>query len=175
MNRKTMFLVQSAVIAALYAALFYAQNLILPGTASFAVQVRIAEIMCVFALWTPAAIPGLSAGCILANIATVSSLPFDMIFGTAATLLASVFMYLARNVRIKKYPALSLFMPVIFNAVFVGLEIEIFLVDGGFRFADFLIQGLLVGAGEVIAVMIMGGILAFVIEKKGLQKKLFGI
>ena len=55
MNKKALSLVQGAMIAALYAVLFYAQDFIFPGTASMAVQFRVAELMCIFALWTPAA------------------------------------------------------------------------------------------------------------------------
>lgn len=55
MNKKVLSLVQGAMIAALYAVLFYAQDFIFPGTASMAVQFRVAELMCIFALWTPAA------------------------------------------------------------------------------------------------------------------------
>ena len=50
MNKKVLSLVQGAMIAALYAGLFYAQNAIFPGTATMAVQFRVAELMCVFAL-----------------------------------------------------------------------------------------------------------------------------
>ena len=58
MNKKVLFVVQTAIIAALYAALTYAQNFLLPGTTSAAVQFRVSEALNVLALFTPAAIPG---------------------------------------------------------------------------------------------------------------------
>ena len=51
-----------AIIAALYAVLTHMQNILLPGSATWAIQCRISEALCVFALFTPAAIPGLTAG-----------------------------------------------------------------------------------------------------------------
>ena len=81
MNKKVLFVVQTAIIAALYAALTYAQNFLLPGTTSAAVQFRVSEALNVLALFTPAAIPGLTLGCVLSNIYNIGSgLPLDMIF-----------------------------------------------------------------------------------------------
>lgn len=84
MNKKVLFIVQTAIIAALYAALTYAQNFLLPGTTSAAVQFRVSEALNVLALFTPAAIPGLTLGCVLSNLYNIGSgLPLDMIFGSA--------------------------------------------------------------------------------------------
>lgn len=100
MNKKVLFVVQTAIIAALYAALTYAQNFLLPGTTSAAVQFRVSEALNVLALFTPAAIPGLTLGCVLSNIYNIGSgLPLDMIFGSLATLGATTAMYLLRNVK----------------------------------------------------------------------------
>ena len=94
-NKKVLFIVQTAIIAAMYAALTYAQNLLLPGTTSAAVQFRVSEALNVLALFTPAAIPGLTLGCMLSNIYNIGSgLPLDLIFGSLATLGSSVCMYL---------------------------------------------------------------------------------
>ena len=65
-----------ALIAALYVTLTYAQNFLLPGTASQAIQFRASEALCVLALFTPAAIPGLTVGCLLFNISN-GALPLD--------------------------------------------------------------------------------------------------
>ena len=56
-NKKVLFIAQTAGIAAMYAALTYAQNLLLPGTTSAAVQFRVSEALNVLALFSPAAIP----------------------------------------------------------------------------------------------------------------------
>ena len=173
MNKKTLSLVQGALIAAIYAALFYAQNFLLPGSATMAVQFRVAELMCIFALWTPAAIWGLALGCLISNIASIGAgLPLDMIFGTAATILAALCIWKFRNIRIKQIPVLSLLMPAVFNGIIIGLEIEIFFVEGGFHFSDFLLQGALVALGELVVVIICGAPLALLFEKKGFLEKL---
>ena len=92
-NKKVLFIVQAAVIAAMYAALTYAQNLLWPGSTSAAVQFRVSEVLNVLALFTPAAIPGLTLGCVLSNIYNIGSgLPLDMIFGSLATLGSAVCM-----------------------------------------------------------------------------------
>ena len=61
-KKKNAFIAQTAIIAAMYAALTYAQNLILPGTTTMAVQFRASEALNVLALFTPASIPGLTLG-----------------------------------------------------------------------------------------------------------------
>ena len=61
-------MVHAAIIAALYAVLTHMQNLILPGSASWAIQMRLSEALCVLAFFTPAAVPGLTIGCLLFNL-----------------------------------------------------------------------------------------------------------
>ncbi|MGN1195264.1 MAG: QueT transporter family protein [Acutalibacteraceae bacterium] len=171
-NKKVLFIAQAAIIAALYAALTYAQNLLLPGTTSMAVQFRLSEALTLLCVFTPAAIPGLTIGCIAANLMNVSVLPLDMILGSLATLLAAIAMYLLRNVCVKNLPLLAALMPAIFNGIIVGLEIEIFFIDGPFNFVSFLIQAGCVFLGEFAVCMTVGLLLVVVIKKRGLDKKL---
>ena len=96
-----------------------------------------------------------------------------MIFGSLATLLATLAMYLLRNVKLKAYPFLSMLMPAVFNGVIVGWEIETFFVEGDFIFADFLVQGGLVALGELGVMLVLGTVLYFIFVKRGLDKKLF--
>lgn len=173
-NKGTLYLVQAAVIAALYATLTYAQSFLLPGSTAMAVQFRVSELLTTLALFTPAAIPGLTVGCVIANISSISVLgPYDMIFGTLASLGAAFTMYKLRNVRIKSIPFLSLLMPALFNGVIVGWEIEFFFVEGGFHFGDFLFQGGCVALGELGVCFILGIPFIKLIEKTKLDKKLF--
>ena len=147
MNKKVLFVVQTAIIAALYAALTYAQNFLLPGTTSAAVQFRVSEALNVLALFTPAAIPGLTLGCVLSNIYNIGSgLPLDMIFGSLATLGATTA---------------------------IGWEIEVFFIEGKFHFASFLTQGGLVALGELGVMLVLGTILYYVIVGRKLDKKVF--
>lgn len=174
MNKKVLFIVQTAVIAAMYAALTYAQNFLLPGTTSAAVQFRVSEALNILALFTPAAIPGLTLGCVISNLYNIGSgLPLDMIFGSLATLGATVCIYLLRNVKIKTYPLPAMLMPALFNGVVVGWEIETFFIDGDFIFADFLLQGGLVALGELGVMLVLGTMLYYVMIKRNIDKKLF--
>ena len=175
-TKSTVYIVQAAVIAALYATLTILQNTLLPGTASMAVQFRVAEVLTILAVFTPAAIPGLTVGCIIANISSLSVLgPYDMIFGSLASLLAAVLMYLLRNKRLFKLPVAAALMPALANGILVGFEIEFFFVEGGFHFGDFLLQGGCVALGELVVLFVLGLPLARLIEKQGFDKKLLAI
>ena len=172
-NKGTIYLVQGAVLTAIYVVLTYAQELLLPGTTSMAVQFRASEVLTMLALFTPAAVPGLTAGCVLANIVSLGALPVDMVFGSAATLLAVLCMYRLRNVRVKGLPLLAALMPALFNGVIIGLEIEFFFIEGPFHFGSFLIQGGLVALGELGVCVVLGLPLVLVLERTKLVKRLF--
>lgn len=152
----TMYMVQAAIIAALYVAVNYAQELILPTSSIGPVQFRVSEVLCTLAVFIPAAVPGLTVGCLLSNIVAVGVLPLDMVLGTFATFLAAVCAYSLRNVKIFSVPFLSMLMPVVFNGIIIGLEIEIFFIEGAFTFTGFLLQAGLVALGEFGVCMVLG-------------------
>lgn len=172
-NKKTLYLTQAAIIAALYAGLTYAQELLLPGTTSFAIQFRLSEALTMLCVFTPAAIPGVALGCLISNLKNISALPLDMIFGTAATLVSGIFMYLLRNVRIKGKPIFSALMPAIFNGVIIGFEIEFFFIEGSFHFESFLFQALCVAVGELAVVLSLGLIMTSALEKYTKKHNIF--
>ena len=168
MNRKIRFIVYAAVTAALYAVLTHLQNLLLPGSTTWAIQFRASEAMCVLALFTPAAIPGLTIGCLLFNITYAQALPLDVLVGSLATLLSVGAMYLARRITIKGYPAIAMVMPALFNAVLVGWELTVY-IGGGFW-----LNALYVALGELGVLLSLGSLLFFAIRRRGLDKRLFG-
>ncbi len=90
-NKKVLFLTQAAMIAALYVVLTEVSNVF--GLASYAVQIRFSEALTILPFFTPAAIPGLFAGCIISNL-LVSANIFDIVFGSLATLLGAIFTYI---------------------------------------------------------------------------------
>ncbi len=90
MRKKIIFITHAAAIAAIYVVLTLIANAM--GLANYAIQVRFSEALTILPFFTPAAIPGLFIGCILANILT-GALPFDVIFGSIATLLGAVGTY----------------------------------------------------------------------------------
>lgn len=164
MREKIRFLTTAGILAALYLVLTHAQNLLLPGSASWAIQFRISEALCVLALFSPAAIAGLSVGCLLFNLSFSFALPFDFLIGTAATLLATGGMYLFRKVRFFGYPLLSMLLPAICNGILVGWELTVCIGSG------FLINALYVAIGEAAVLLTLGSILFKTIEKKGLSR-----
>ena len=84
-SKKNYGIAVGAAVAALYVALTYAQEALLPGSASMAVQFRLSEALTMLCIFTPYAIPGLTVGCLLANIVSSGALPVDMIMGTFAS------------------------------------------------------------------------------------------
>ena len=62
------------------------------------VQLRIAEALTILPLFTPAAIPGLFLGCVLANLIG-GAIVWDVVFGSLATLIGAVLGYLLRSNR----------------------------------------------------------------------------
>ena len=78
MNKKVLYLVHGAVIAALYVVLTMLANAL--GLANYAIQVRFSEALTILPVFTPAAIPGLFLGCIISNTMTGCML-LDIIFG----------------------------------------------------------------------------------------------
>ena len=104
------FLTRSALIAAIYAALTL---LLAPISFGAAGQIRVAEALCILPCLTPAAIPGLTVGCCLANLIGGFGI-WDMVIGSAATLLAALW---TRKI---KRPWLSPLPAVVLNVVMVG-------------------------------------------------------
>ena len=166
-NKKVLFIAQTAGIAAMYAALTYAQNLLLPGTTSAAVQFRVSEALNVLALFTPAAIPGLTIGCLVYNLTYIGALPLDWLIGSAATLLAALSMWGLRKVTIKGYPLLAFLMPALWNALLVGWELTVYIGD------TFALNAVYVAIGEVTVLLILGSVLFFALRKRHLEQKLF--
>ncbi len=172
-NKRVLYIVQAAVIAGMYIILTYAQEMMLPNSTSMAVQFRVSEVLTILALFTPAAIPGLTIGCVLANMVALNALPVDMVMGSFATLLAALCIYNLKNVKFFNIPFLSLLMPAIFNGLIIGLEIEIFFIPGPFNFVSFITQASLVALGELGVCLLLGIPLIKVLEKTRLNTKLF--
>jgi uncharacterized membrane protein len=161
-------LTYAALIAALYAALCYLQNLLLPGSASWAIQFRAAEALCVLAFFTPSAIPGLAIGCLAFNFALSTYLPLDLIIGPAASALAAAAMWLLRKTTVKGYPLLGLMMPAVANGLLVGWELDLYFGGG------FWLNALYVAIGEVAVLLTLGSGLYYMLKSPRLNRQLFG-
>ena len=108
--RNTKFVIQAAVIAAVYATL----TIILMPFSYGVMQVRVSEALTILPYFTPAAIPGLFIGCLVSNMVGPYGL-LDMVLGSSATLIAAVFSFF-----LKSKPLLVPLPPVIANGLIIG-------------------------------------------------------
>ena len=152
-NKKTLYLVQAAMIAALYVVLTLIANAF--GLASGAIQIRLSEMLSVLPFFTPAAIPGLFVGCLLSNFLTGACL-LDIVLGSFATLIGAVGAYLVRrNKWLVPIPN------IVSNTIIVPLVLMF-----GYHLEDaFWYLALTVGIGEIIAGGVFGMILLFALKK----------
>ena len=167
MNKKTRFLAQAGMIAALYVVVTHLQNFVWPESTSFAIQFRLSEALCVLSVMTLAAIPGLTIGCLVYNLTYIGALPLDWLMGSAATLLAALSMWGLRKVTIKGYPLPALLMPALWNALLVGWELTVYIGD------TCAMNAVYVAIGEVTVLLILGTLLFFALRKRHLDQKLF--
>ena len=149
MKHNTKRLVRAALIAGIYVALCLVQQPLAYGP----VQFRVSEALTLLPIFTPDAVWAVTVGCFLSNLFSMS--PWDMLFGTLATLLAAIATRMLRNIRVKGLPVLAPLPPVLFNAVIIGFEIA-FLSPGGFIWPAFWGAALSVGLGEFAVCCLLG-------------------
>ena len=156
-DKKTREIVLGAVIAALYVAL----TLPFAPIAYGPVQFRISEALTVLPYFTPAAVPGVTLGCLLSNILMGSPLP-DIVFGTIATLIGAIFSY---RLRVHKY--LVCVPPIVANALIIPWVLKF-----AYGVPDLVpVMMFTVGLGEVLAVGVLGNI--FLLSLERCRKMLF--
>lgn len=167
MTKNVRYLTHAAIIAVLYAVLTHLQNILVPGSATWMIQMRMSEALCVLAFFTPAAVPGLTMGCLVFNITYAAALPLDFVVGSAATLIAAQAMWMTRNVTIHGYPLLGMLMPAVTNAVLVGWELSVY-IGGGF-----FLNAFYVALGEMAVLLVLGSIVYYAMKKRHLDQVLF--
>ena len=156
-NNKVSFIVQAAVIAALYVVFTFISAVL--GMSSGIIQCRLSEAMSVLPAFLPSAIPGLFIGCFISNIIT-GSVIFDVIFGSIATLIGAVVTYFIG----KKSKCIPLYTvpTIISNTVIIP-----FVLRYAYGAEDaFWFMILTVFIGELISAGILGSILGFTLKKR---------
>ena len=161
-NKSIRYLATAAMIAAIYAVLC----IILAPISYSAIQVRVAEALTILPAFTPAAIPGLTIGCLLANILGGCVL-LDNIFGTLATLIGAVGTYLLRS-----HKKLIWMPPVVSNTIIVSI-FSIYIPYLGESDDSLWFIMLTVCAGELLSVCVLGYLLYFALRKVNSKVKLF--
>ncbi len=155
-RKKVINVTTAAIIAALYVVLTYLASAM--GLASYAIQVRFSEALTILPIFTPAAIPGLFAGCVLANILTGCAL-WDVLFGSLATLLGALGTYF-----LKKHKMLATLPPIISNTVIVPFVLlNVYNLEGTYWYF-----ALTVCLGETISCGVLGTLLRKSLEKRNL-------
>ncbi|MBO5518040.1 MAG: QueT transporter family protein [Firmicutes bacterium] len=159
LSKKTLFLVQAALIAAIYVVL----TVVFAPFSFGEVQVRIAEALTILPVFLPAAVPGLFVGCLLGNMLGGAVLP-DIIFGSLATLIGA----LGTRALRKAHPFLAPIPPILANTVIVPFVLKYaYAVDLPIPFIM-----LTVGIGEVVSCGIFGLVLYYALN--GRRTQVFG-
>ncbi len=143
-------LTKGAAIAALYALL----TVLFAPISYGPVQVRISEALTILPMFTPAAVPGLFLGCLIANILG-GAVIWDILFGSLATLIGAVGGYLLRKNRwLVPVPT------VISNTVIIPLVLRY-----GYGITDIPLPLMMVyiAAGEIAGCYILGELLGGVL------------
>ena len=152
MERKNVtFLTHAAMIAAIYVVL----TVVFQPFSFGEVQVRISEMLTILPIFTPAAIPGVTIGCFLANLFS-GAVVMDVVLGSLATLVGAVGTYLLR-----KHKYLVSVPPIVSNTLIVPWVLKI-----GYGAGDAVpFMMVTVGIGEILAVAGLGTILLLALER----------
>lgn len=150
-NKTAYFLAYGAVIAAIYTALTVPFAPISFGP----VQFRISEALCILPFFTPAAVPGVSIGCLLSNLLSGAA-PLDVVFGSLATLIGALGSYgLRRNRNLVCIP------PILSNVIIIPWVLRF-----AYGSADLIPFAMVtVGIGEILAIGVLGNMLLRVLER----------
>lgn len=152
----------SGIIAALYAVMAYFSSVF--GIAYGPIQCRFSEALCVLPFLTPAAVPGLFLGCLVANLLSPYG-ALDIVFGSLATLLAAVWTQRIHRKWLAPLP------PVVCNAIIVGAVVTVQQVPMELFWGTFAYNALTIGLGEALACYVLGGLLLRVLADNLAVKK----
>ncbi len=152
-KKRIRFLCEAALIAAIYVILTYFCAAV--GMSSGAIQLRFSEALCIFGLFTPAALPGVALGCFMANLLTGCAL-WDIVFGSLASLIGMVGVLV-----LKKFPYLAPVPYALANMIIVPFVVK--LVYGAPEALPLIF--LTVGIGEIVSVFGFGIPLYLVLKK----------
>lgn len=149
----------AGLVAAAYVVLTFVAQM--AGLASGAIQFRLSEALTILPMFTPAAIPGLAVGCVLANILTGCAM-WDVVFGSIATLIGALGTYLLRKT---ENPFLGCIPPIVSNMLIVpAVLMKVYGVTDSYWYLM-----MTVGIGEIVCCGILGVILYKALKKRNLM------
>lgn len=141
---KTRHLTLAAMTAALYILLTVLSSTL--NLASSAIQLRLSEALTVLPCFFSSAVPGLFAGCLLANLLTGAPI-WDVLFGAIATLLGAAGAYALR-----RHPLLAVLPAIASNTLIIPFVLRY--AYGIKNALPFLF--LTVGIGEALSAGVLG-------------------
>ena len=169
-QKRTSFIARTGMVAAVYAAATLVALVLLQSLAWGPVQLRISEAVCVLALFTPAAVPGLALGCALANLINIAISGtgilglLDVVFGSLATLLGAWWCW-----RMRERPLVAIAGFVVANALIVPAYLPLMLQGLGYYtipFTSISLDGaylpmylfglVATGIGEALVIYVLG-------------------
>ena len=149
---RILYLAQAGLIAALYTVLTLIVSAL--GLASGVIQIRLSEALCILPIFLPAAIPGLTIGCLISNLMT-GCIWQDILFGTLATLIGAVGARLLR-----KIPWLAPLPTVVANTLIIP-----FVLAYGYRFEGGVFYFMAtVGIGEILSAYLAGMVFYYAVK-----------
>ncbi len=165
---------QIAMVAALYAVL----TLILPVASFGTIQCRFSEALTSLPVVSRRAVWGLTLGCAIANALGVAmganiAGVWDILIGSAATLIAAFLSYACRRVRVCGVPWMSVLWPVIVNALLIGGELTLVTL-GRWQWGGFWLFAGQIAVGELIPAILGGILLVKALENTKLGSRIFG-
>lgn len=162
-NNTARYLARGGIIAALYVVLTMVSALV--GASSGAVQFRLSEILCILPVFMPEAIPGLTIGCLIANLLAGGVAVLDLIFGTLATLIGAVGAYLLRRL-----PPRLIWLATLPNIIANTLILPPVIIYSYGSPYSYLITAVCVFVGQAVCAGLGGSFLYSIIERTELHK-----
>lgn len=160
MKRKNQNRVRFVTLSATFAALYVVMTLVsaIFGLSSGAIQIRISEALCALCYFTPAAIPGLTVGCLVSNLVTGANF-LDVIFGTLATFIGAMGGWLLRK---QRFSWLVTVPTVLANTIIIP-----FVIVYGFGVTDIALPllSLSIFVGEFVSATVLGTGLIAILKK----------
>jgi uncharacterized membrane protein len=157
----TRYIAQVGIVASLYAAL----TIVLAPISYGPIQVRVSEALTVLPYLTPAAIPGLFIGCVMANVYGGLGI-YDIVGGSLCTLLAAFLTFLASKIR---KPILAPLPPVLVNAFGVSLYLHLLFQ------LPYWVTVAYIAVGEIGACFVLGYPLLLLILRRKKLRETFGL
>jgi uncharacterized membrane protein len=161
---RTRAIAQAGLVAAVYAALTLAVTQVGGVFAWGPLQFRPSEAFTVVAALTPAAIPGLWLGAVLANLATAAQVGaiglLDVVFGSLGSLLGAMWTW-----RFRRNTPLALLGPVLANALIVPAYLPLMLRALGGLEGAYTLPGLGLDARGAYITMYVFGVVAIAITE----------